>query len=499
MYSLLIKYLICILLCLPLLLFAQNKYDNHWLFGDNPVIWGDTLNSSFVRFSEEPPLIIPVVSTLNVPATCASMSDAAGNLIFYSNGCTIINAKGDTMPNSDSLGRGIFLRVYCSNGMPFSQGALALPHPDSAHLYYLLVLDFHSNPSSSRHVYYNEINMQLESGLGRVTQKNQVLMADTMAMGSLQAARHANGRDWWVIAPKYASNCYRMGLISSKGLQDTFLQCTGLPWSTTSSGGQAVFTPDGKKYLRYYGENGLNIYDFDRETGRLSNHSRVYIPFDSAVFNYNGLAVSPNSRYVYACANRKLYQLDLYASDIKTSRKLVADWKHPDSLRYKTTFHKARLAPDGKIYICGSINSQHLHTIHQPDCPAEHCAFEPYSIALPVIYSSTMPNFPHYRLWPNTSVCSVSTHTPEEKLSFEHLRASPNPARHFFNIALPTQADAADMEYLLSDIHGRPVSTVRDAQGPVWFDVSTMPPGTYFCRVFYQKKWVKTVKVSVVR
>lgn len=478
-------------------LIAQNAYDNHWIFGHNPLVWGDSVTGGMLRFSQSPPLVLPVVKDLEIRETCISMSNGKGDLIFYSNGCCLINAKGDTLVNSDSLGRGIFLRDYCHYGMPFVQGALALPHPDNEHLFYMLVLDFIG--VSARNVYYNLVDMRLEGGLGRVIKKNQVMMSDTFAKGTLQAIRHVNGKDWWVIVPKRTSNCYRMGLITSQGILDTFLQCTGLPWSSADAGGQAVFTPDGKKYIRYHGGNGLNIYDFDTGTGRLSNHKRIYIPYDTVGANYNGVAVSPNSRYIYATAYRKIYQLDLHASDIEGSRKLVAEWKHPDGLPYRSLFYQARLGPDGKIYIAGTNNSQHIHVVHHPNCPAEYCNFEPYAIALPAVSAFSMPNFPHFRIWSDTTTCSVSTPDPQSDLCLSALYVSPNPARDYCTIQVPVCAEQDAFEYILSDLYGFPLSVVKGEHGRVLFELNALPLGTYFIRAMYKGEWVKTLRLVVVR
>jgi hypothetical protein len=42
----------------------------------------------------------------------------------------------------------------------------------------------------------------------------------------------------------------------------------------SSASGTAKFSPDGTKYAIYNYYDQLHVYDFDRETGHLSNHQK---------------------------------------------------------------------------------------------------------------------------------------------------------------------------------------------------------------------------------
>ncbi len=165
--------------------------------------------------------------------------------------------------------------------------------------------------------------------------------------------------------------------------------------------GQNVFSPDGTKFVElsmFSIEEGnfLNIYDFDRCTGLLSNHKQITY-LDNA--SSGGVAISPNSRFLYVSSFVNIYQYDLWAEDIEASKDTVATWDGfiiPPV--FATTFFLAQLAPDGKIYISANNGVQYLHVINSPNLPGELCDVCQHCVLLPTYNAFSMPNFPNYRL-----------------------------------------------------------------------------------------------------
>ena len=66
------------------------------------------------------------------------------------------------------------------------------------------------------------------------------------------------------------------------------------------------------------------LFDFDRETGLLSNYQHYAIE-DSAIWAV-GAAFSPNSRYLYLSSTFDVYQLDTEAPDIAASRQQISHY-----------------------------------------------------------------------------------------------------------------------------------------------------------------------------
>jgi hypothetical protein len=100
-------------------------------------------------------------------------------------------------------------------------------------------------------------------------------------------------------------------LLTPEGVQDMSMQFIGDELPDTF--GQSVFTPDGRHYIRFHvgGDSPkcpLDIYDFDRCTGALSNFRRKWIDELGPIA---GLAVSPNSRFAYCFTGSALHQYDM--------------------------------------------------------------------------------------------------------------------------------------------------------------------------------------------
>lgn len=73
---------------------------------------------------------------------------------------------------------------------------------------------------------------------------------------------------------KENSNAYLKFILDENGPMLVDSQNIG-PKTTrnTSAGGFAKFSPDGKQWAWFTTENGLNLFDFDGETGELSNQN----------------------------------------------------------------------------------------------------------------------------------------------------------------------------------------------------------------------------------
>ncbi|MBK7109633.1 MAG: hypothetical protein IPH61_11015 [Bacteroidetes bacterium] len=85
--------------------FSQS-YNNNWAFGD----------SCGLNFSSGEPVFFETV--MESFEACASISDSAGNLLFYTNGEKVWNKNHEVMPNGEGLeiGKtGAFLNYARSN------------------------------------------------------------------------------------------------------------------------------------------------------------------------------------------------------------------------------------------------------------------------------------------------------------------------------------------------------------------------------------------------
>lgn len=481
---------ICVLLAL--ILQAQSKYDFNWTIGYD-TSWLDPGGDVILMDFNQSPVSVNTIKTVDKFTSLSSvstMSDASGKLIFYTSGCYVVNAAHEIMENGDTISPGIIQDYLCPGGRGGNlDGAISIPWPDSPDLYLLFINDYQSNliPSElyggARHLHFNVIDMRKNGGLGAVTLKNQVAIKDTMAGTSVEACRHANGRDWWILIPKSISNCYFLLLVTPDGVGTPKMVCTGNPFGRRDDGGQAFFTPDGKKFIRYNQFYGVHIYDFDAESGELSNEK--WLTIDELQPDYGGASCSPNSRFLYIMGITKLLQYDLQAPDIIASRVLLAVPDNVPDPFYPSIFLISALGPDGKIYISSGSTHLSLHVIHRPDCPGLYSLPERRGQPLTSWNYYSVPNIPHFRNEPATYSCDsmlVRDYTPKDGSS--GIVVFPNPSHGrvtvYVNHPLPRPAT-----WLLHDQMGRLVKSLPLESNIDEYEVSLdgLTPGIFYFSV----------------
>lgn len=323
------KYLIIVLSCLPMITLMAQKEDYIWLMGRGSNTIDSSYGGTVIDFNSQPPEFYYQFREMNLSQTNASICDTNGNLLFYTNGIYIANFLHEEMENSESLNPSELTNDNYGIGLPLWQGALILPNPENHHKYYLLhePVEYGSTldiPYYSDKWYYTLIDMAENNGAGRVLEKNIPIIEDTLDLGKITAVKNGNGRDWWVLSPGFNDASYNEVLLTPEGLSPATVQEVGtsIPYGV----GQSVFSPDGKIYVRYnlisfsHGGHLLNIYDFDRCEGLLSNHRQIPIP-DSAFAG--GVAISPNSRFLYVSSYKYIYQYDLHAESIEQSKDTI--------------------------------------------------------------------------------------------------------------------------------------------------------------------------------
>ena len=496
---------------MPISLFGQSKFDYHWALGYDTSLFDPGGDVIIINFNFNPVNIqtLKTVERFDASGANTSMSDSSGKLIFYTSGCNLFNSMRQVMQNGDSLNPGIIWKYYCLQGgnSPNTGGAIAIPWPDSPHLYLVFINDYESikfpgEPftvtGASAHLYYNVVDMNQDGGLGAVTLKNQVLIADTLSPNSIEACRHANGHDWWVLIPVPRSNCYYLTLVTAAGPQTPRLVCTGIPWDLNDQVGQSFFTPDTKKFIRFNSWNGIRIYDFDNETGVLSN--QVVVPTPDITSNNVGATVSPNSRYLYVCAVTRLFQYDLEAPDIADSRVLILYYDTIPDPFYPSGFILAATAPDGKVYVSSGSTHLSLHVVHRPDCPGLYSLPERRGLKLSSWNFYCIPNMPFYRDEPYPGECDsmvVHSYTPVD--GDKRVIVYPNPATEqvklIVNRPLPTGSD-----WVLFDSAGREVrrQSLEKGLGDYSIAVDDLAAGMYFFNIQTTDRILETGKLVIV-
>lgn len=405
------------MLYISLSLFSQ-KHDYIWLPGKGKIAeysfngvfypWGGVT----MDFNTFPPSVQRQDLALRMYAQ-AIISDKDGRLVAYTNGCHIVNKNHEIMDNGDTINPGLYHTgtQQCNIYYPTYQGTIFLPDPGNEDRYYLFHMALSrlapNLPLAGNRYYYSLIDAKANNGAGKVIDKNHLIYKDGTIGGYVTATKHANGRDWWVMSPQAFSNKYFVFLLTPEGVQPPIEQFAGDTLRKSNCCGWTLFSPNGERYFRGTSQNGIQIFDFDRCTGALSN------PFfidssEVSKFGPSGLAVSNDNRYLYASTSKYVWQFDLEADDIIGSKVLL------DSIDYIPnpeigSFLHSLLAPDGKIYMVSLNYVPDMSVIHFPERPGAASQVVQHGYALPALYGNDFIfNFPHYRLGPlDGSACDT--------------------------------------------------------------------------------------------
>jgi gliding motility-associated-like protein len=354
---------------------ASGQLTNVWYFG------------SFAGMSFNPqagntiPYSVPNSFMLANEGT-ATICDASGQILFYTNGETVYNKADVVMANGTGL---------MGHNSAF-QGVVIVPVPNNDSIYYIFTADAYEHGFVNGYR-YSIVNIRRNGGLGAVISKNSLLYAPSTER--LTAARHANGIDIWVITNDLNSNVFRSYLVNCNGLQINPVVSTAgdvLNVHDAMPFGALKVSPDGKQLCQTHfpdfegtlPENFFQLFDFNNNTGVISNAKKIIIPKR----RFYAPEYSPDSKLLYLskAGDTTLEQVEPMLS----SASLVAG--SALTIPGKYGFYGLQLAPDNKIYIARS-NALSVSVISKPNVKGIGCTVELDKIPLTGSIGLNFPNF----------------------------------------------------------------------------------------------------------
>lgn len=326
----------------------------------------------------------PVGSTLLIEGT-GSISDADGNILFYTNGKTVWNANNEIMLNGQGLETEI--STY--------QTGLIVPAPRNPNIYYI----FSSGGANTTGapMVYSEVDMSLDGGLGAVTENKNIQIAAAVEE-RMTAVHHADGERVWVVFQNFNTYEITSYLVSSEGVNPTPVVSHMGTVTLWAGQGAMKISPDGSKMVMnrlildtYY----MEIFNFDNATGQVTELVTT-IDYNDIPGNLAGILAmefSPNNRFLYGVSafEGTVHQFDLEAGsgqDIKDSRTVVYQ-SQADSYFFMQS------APDGKIYLSSFFNGAAplLSVINYPNNKGIASGFAEDSFSLSGSNQSSLPCF----------------------------------------------------------------------------------------------------------
>ena len=363
--------LLSVFLCGFAFCFSQNEASN-WYFGENAGLQFNLAANTVKSVSG---------GRLNTREGCASISDNVGNLLFYTDGTTVWNRNHSVMSNGFGL--------YGDESS--TQSAIIVPKPGDSNIFYVFTVD-NSLDRSNFGLNYSTIDLTLDSGLGAVTSKNVNLLP--LCSEKITAVlKDCITKSIWVVT--FASedgtqevyNTFHAFEVNNMGVNSISIKSV-FNLNIQDQRGYLKLSPDGTKVACANAQNGLYTYDFDTNTGVVSNQQHLIINSISPI--PYGVEFSPNSKLLYVHSSNDFFdqqnpnnqnnpanhhstltQFDLSQADIQASETTIDQRQ-----LYRGAL---QLGPDGKIYRALSATYTqglpYLGVIQNPDVSGTGCNY----------------------------------------------------------------------------------------------------------------------------
>ena len=469
---------------------VDGKRANKWYFSATNIL-------NIMNFSQASSVQLPSIDTsVSQPMTSydnrSCICDTSGNLLFYTNGLHIYDSSFQLMQN------GHYITPNFSGGNNcFVDAVLSLPMPEHDSLYSVFTM---SNDtacvSPGQYVYYRIVNSKLNNGKGAVISKSNLMFSgDSLATAHIKACRHGNGNDWWLLIKNSRGNKYYRFLLDSSGIHSFQPQMIGTPYFVGDSW-QAAFSPKGNKYAIVsahgtfdHDTTTLNIFDFDRCTGLLSNpiqypHFRV-----DTFLNYFGICFSPNENYLYWCNLDSVFQYDL-STNLSTNvavfdSSLVPAWGVPFMSSFK--FAYMQMGPEGRIYIGTVIN--YLNYIDKPDIGGIACDVHKLEIVLPNTPAFFLLNMPCFTTPPIN--CDTAVGLESEPILDNRILIYPNPGSGEFTVEVSKTNCTVEVYSIMGEL----LYKRRNVPLLSYVNLSNKSNGLYLVKVLYEGKLLGERKI----
>ncbi len=443
------KVLICLVISLMGYSSLAQNQNNIWNFG---------LNCN-INFNTNPPSSA-AGSQLATNEGSAVIADAqTGALLFYTDGITVWNANNQVMPNGSGLLGGNTGATNVSNPYSSTSAAVIVPRPFTPNIYYIFTID---QEDSTNGLCYSVVDMTLNGGLGDVvaTQKNIPLLSTTSE--KLQAVPNASGCGYWLITHNNPGNTFFAFAITQSGVATTAVQSTIGSFQTNGRGHIKVNQQLTKLAMgnSAFSERKIELFDFNNETGVISNVISWSYSFPFSGTDFAGLEFSPDGSKLYASNFIRILQYDVsLASAALIGASGIEISSSEPTLTVPGTM---QLAPDNKIY----ISSTPLAVINNPNSSgaASGLQLNPISgflgtvrYGLPQKIYTLQPSVPTFN--PIAPICAGETLNPLPTTSLNGISGSWAPVLN--NLATTTYtftpnagscADTASLEIVVNSI-----------------------------------------------
>lgn len=255
-----------------------DQSNNIWYFGDGA---GLDFNPDPNDSTAPTPRPIAERHPQNIPAGTTTISDQTGQVLFFTDGQSVWDLNGEIMANGDSIG----------GDNSSSQSVIAVAVPQQQTLYYLFTTQATAGGTNTVSYSLVDIKSDNPTGVGNVVTKNNFLFSPSTE----HSAAFSGGDTTWVMYHELGNNTFRAYPVSGQGIGQPVMSSVGSSHGFNSGVGAMKFSPDGTKLAVTISEGGCNkveIFEFDQQTGELSEYARIDLGCSGDVY---GLEFSQDS------------------------------------------------------------------------------------------------------------------------------------------------------------------------------------------------------------
>ncbi len=304
----------------------ENQTANFWYFGNN----------AGIDFNQMPAVALSD-GAQTAPEGVATISDANGDLLFYTDGQTVYDRNHAVMGNGTDIG-----------GNPGStQSSIIIPFPADETMFYIFTTD-DVHGDGTYNLNYAVVDLKENAPIGLVVKKNKPLY--TKSTEKLAAILGGGGA--WLMSHEFGNNTFRAYPIDSTGIGSPVLSAIGLVHNSAvalNGRGQMKFS-GGKLAVTVPGNpNYVEVFDFDSNTGEVSNPLQIDLMEAAPAFAY-GVDFSAGGTKLFVTVNLGNGNSKLMEYAFDSLRTEVALISVPP-LDVAASLGSIQIGPDGQMYV----------------------------------------------------------------------------------------------------------------------------------------------------
>jgi gliding motility-associated-like protein len=347
---------------------SYGQLENVWVFGSH----------AGIDFNSGSP-VVTLTAIEGFGEANASVCDADGHLLFYTEGSKVWNRNHVLMSNGSDLtpiSVPSSMSALSSVTTSTAQGAVIVPMPDNPNKYYIFSLTSYELQGDRGKLYYSILDMSLNGGLGNIVAGQKGIFLDSSLSESMVATL-GDECNIWLITRSANGLVYKAYEITTTGINPVpVLSNVGTDLDENDLGFRLAVSPDRKRL-----SSGKTLYHFNGLTGELSDPVTLFPnPVTNDTVTY-GLCFSSDNSKLYVdvqqsfWANSHILQFDLSSGNAAVINASAIN------VGYPFTATDLKMGPDGKIYFIsmggdiGNLPVTTLGRINNPNLAGTACQY----------------------------------------------------------------------------------------------------------------------------